>query len=166
MGTLIHNEIHEELHSREDYRNSTIDWKEYQKEYFKKVYFKDAMKYKAHKIRTRLNSMVKSYRLNRLSDRNLAWYGIAKFISDRRTKGLVIDHKISIPYFLEFDENLDPLIICNIINIQVITKGQNSSKRNKITNKEIAIARRLEKLYPAALTGFTEFLKEKMEESK
>ena len=76
-------------------------------------------------------------------------------------KKICINHIISIPLFYEFDIEMSKEIICDEMNIEAITKEENSEKRNYITDEVFEVARKLIAKYPKELRGFMTFLQGK-----
>lgn len=145
---------------------ATDDYKKYFAQYMRDYYIMNPTAKKIHNIRLYLNNLVKRKTFRSQIEYDTARFLEKQFEKNKHLKDPVINHKISLKHFLDFNENLPKEIMNNVINLEVIERSKNSSIRDYLNKDSYRLAKKLEKMYPDELKDFSFFILNRLEKYK
>lgn len=146
------------------------EWRKYYAAYFRK-WRNDPIRHACHKIRCAIGSLkcqLKNKPESELTPKVQKFLDALKSTSwcpHTTPSSMAINHRISLFHLFSFRIDLDRLVVCDPMNLELIPRVKNSRACKRRVNKDtIKLAARMEKKYPEQLKGFTKFLEEKLGE--
>jgi hypothetical protein len=126
---------------------------------YQKKWLSDPTNKRIHEITTALCQQVRyAIRVKRPRAKIRCEFIAAYDLMHSEPRRKVISHKVAVRHFVMFDSDISTVIIHDALNIEAVTKRQNSSLRHYIDDRVIETAKLLEKKYPKELYGFVEYL--------